>query len=96
MLRLASIWEVLSCLVCIGLEKSTRPLTMVSALSYRTSRICLYCKILISPYFLLVATVRENYLENEFFFRSGKSQGIMWVVREIEKGLGQSGKIREF
>ena len=39
-----------------------------------------------------VATVRENYLENEIFSRSGKSQGILWMVREIEKGLGKSGK----
>ena len=30
-----------------------------------------------------VATVRENYLENEFFSRSGKSQGILWMVRAI-------------
>ena len=30
-----------------------------------------------------VATVREKYLENEFFSRSGKSQGILWMVREI-------------
>ena len=30
-----------------------------------------------------VATVRENYLENEFFSRSGKSQGILWMAREI-------------
>ena len=30
-----------------------------------------------------VATVREKYLENDFFSRSGKSQGILWMVREI-------------
>ena len=30
-----------------------------------------------------VATVREKYLENEIFSRSGKSQGILWVAREI-------------
>ena len=30
-----------------------------------------------------VATVREKYLENEIFSRSGKSQGILWMVREI-------------
>ena len=29
-----------------------------------------------------VATVREKYLENEFFSRSGKSQGILWMARE--------------
>ena len=28
-------------------------------------------------------TVREKYLENEIFSRSGKSQGILWMVREI-------------
>ena len=30
-----------------------------------------------------VAIVREKYLENEIFSRSGKSQGILWMVREI-------------
>ena len=30
-----------------------------------------------------VATVREKYLENEIFSKSGKSQGILWMVREI-------------
>ena len=30
-----------------------------------------------------VATVREKYLENEIFSRSGKSQGILWMSREI-------------
>ena len=30
-----------------------------------------------------IATVREKYLENEIFSRSGKSQGILWMVREI-------------
>ena len=39
-----------------------------------------------------VATVREKYLENESFSRSGKSQGILWMAREIWKGLGKSGK----
>ena len=36
--------------------------------------------------------VREKYQENEIFSRSGKSQGILWKVREIENGLGKSGK----
>ena len=39
-----------------------------------------------------VATVREKYLENEIFSRSGKSQGILWIAREIWKGHGKSGK----
>ena len=30
-----------------------------------------------------VATVREKYLENEFFSTSGKSQGILMMAREI-------------
>ena len=30
-----------------------------------------------------VATVREKYLENKNFFRSGKSKGIPWMAREI-------------
>ena len=30
-----------------------------------------------------VATVREKYLENEIFSRSGKSQGILWMAREF-------------
>ena len=33
-----------------------------------------------------------NYLEKKFFSMSGKSQGISWMVREIQKGLGKSGK----
>ena len=32
---------------------------------------------------LRVAMIREKYLENEFFSRSGKSQGILWMAREI-------------
>ena len=35
--------------------------------------------------------MRENHLENEFFSRPGKSQGIQWLVRETEKGLEKSG-----
>ena len=38
-----------------------------------------------------VATVREKYLENEIFSRSGKSQGILWMAREIER----TWKVRE-
>ena len=30
-----------------------------------------------------VSTVREKYLQNEFFSRSGESQGILWMAREI-------------
>ena len=30
-----------------------------------------------------VATVREKYLENENFSKSGKSQGNLWMAREI-------------
>ena len=30
-----------------------------------------------------VATVREKYLENEIFSKSGKSQGSLWMAREI-------------
>ena len=30
-----------------------------------------------------VATVREKYLENEIFSRSGKSQRVLWIAREI-------------
>ena len=32
---------------------------------------------------LRVTMVREKYLENEIFSRSGKSQGILWMAREI-------------
>ena len=39
-----------------------------------------------------VAKVREKYLGNEIFSRSGKSQGILLMAREISKGLGNSGK----
>ena len=31
----------------------------------------------------LVHRVREKYLENEVFSKSGKSQGILWMAREI-------------
>ena len=30
-----------------------------------------------------VATVREKYVENDFFSRSGKSQGVSLMAREI-------------
>ena len=43
-----------------------------------------------------VATVREKYLENEIFSRSGKSQGILWMAREFRKDLESHGKVREF
>ena len=39
-----------------------------------------------------VATVREKYLENEIFSRSGNNKEILWMVREIYKALGKSGK----
>ena len=35
-------------------------------------------------------------MENEIFSRSGKSQGILWMVREIRKDLESQGKVREF
>ena len=38
--------------------------------------------------------VREKYLENEIFSRSGKSQGILWMAREIRKGLEKSGNLK--
>ena len=44
---------------------------------------------------LRVAMVREKCLENEIFSKSGKSQGILWMAREIWKGLGKSGKSQE-
>ena len=47
-------------------------------------------------FYIRVATVREKYLENEIFSRSGKSQGILWMVREIRKDLASQGKVREF
>ena len=36
-----------------------------------------------NDYLFRVATVREKYLENEIFSRSGKSQGILWMARVI-------------
>ena len=45
---------------------------------------------------MIVATLREKCLENEFFSRSGKSQGICgWPVK-IRKDLESQGKVREF
>ena len=38
--------------------------------------------------------VRVTYLENEIFSRSGKSQGMLWMAREIWKGLGKSGNLK--
>ena len=38
--------------------------------------------------------VREKYLENEIFSRSGKSQGILWMARGIKKVLGKSGNLK--
>ena len=38
--------------------------------------------------------VRENYLENKNFSRSGKSQRILWMASEIKKGLGKSGNLK--
>ena len=44
-----------------------------------------------------VATVREKYLENEIFSRSGKSQGILWIwPGKFRKDLESQGKVREF
>ena len=48
----------------------------------------------IIPSLFRVATVREKYLENEIFSWSGKSEGIWWMAREIEKGLGKSGNLK--
>ena len=41
-----------------------------------------------------VATVREKYLENEIFSRSGKRQGILLMAKEIKKGLRKSGNLK--
>ena len=38
------------------------------------------------------ATVRENNWKMNFF-RSGKSQGILWLVRGISEGLEKSGTL---
>ena len=38
--------------------------------------------------------VREKLLENEIFSRSGKSQGILWMVREIWKVNEKSGNLK--
>ena len=39
-----------------------------------------------------VATVREKYLENEIFSRSGKSQEFCGWSGKFRKDLGKSGK----
>ena len=41
-----------------------------------------------------VATVSEKPLENEYFSRSGKNQGILWMVREIWKVWEKSGNLK--
>ena len=38
--------------------------------------------------------VREKYLENEIFSRSGKSQGTLWMAREIRKVREKSGNLK--
>ena len=49
------------------------------------------CPSILPQIYVRVATVREKYLENEIFSRSGKSQGILWMVREIRKYLESQG-----
>ena len=49
------------------------------------------CRSTLKGNFARVATVREKYLENEIFYRSGKSKGILLMGREIRKDL-KSGK----
>ena len=40
--------------------------------------------------------VREKYLENDFFSRSGKSQEILWMVRRKFRGWSErTWKVRE-
>ena len=43
-----------------------------------------------------VATVREKYVENEIFSRSGKSQGICGSPGKFRKDLENQEKVREF
>ena len=43
-----------------------------------------------------VATVREKYLENEIFSRSGKSQGICGRLGKFRMDLESQGKVKEF
>ena len=50
----------------------------------------------VKSHFLRVATVREKYLENEIFSRSGNSQEILWMAREIRKDLKSQEKVRDF
>ena len=40
--------------------------------------------------------VREKYLENDIFPRSGKSQGICGGPEKFRKDLESQGKVREF
>ena len=43
----------------------------------------------------MVATVSEKSGKNEFFSRSGKSQRILHLVREIWNSSQSQGKVRE-
>ena len=47
---------------------------------------------MILEHLIKAAMVREIYLDNEIFSRSGKSQGILWMAREI---LERTWKVRE-
>ena len=51
-----------------------------------------------NPFIIMgrVPTVREKSGKNEKNSRSGKSQGILKLVREIQKNGKSQGKVREF
>lgn len=49
-------------------------------------------RVVSNAFFIKVATVREKYLKQDFCFRSGKSYRILWLVKEIWKGLEKSRK----
>ena len=36
----------------------------------------------------------QGKISGKFFSRSGKSRGILWMVREIKRGLGKSGNLK--
>ena len=40
--------------------------------------------------------VREKYLENEIISRSGKSEGILWMLGKFRKDFESQGKVKEF
>ena len=86
-------------------QKKSIPRRSISKANTQFTRLGALFLLLMSPFFeektgfqgqielTRVATVRAKYLENEIFPGQGKV-GILWIAREISKGLGKSGNLK--